>query len=88
VSDKSRRRRLPHLLRRQVGTACLTRGQLPHLELSLFFRLRVEDICGLICGVSESGQHGTLRSYPGLPHGMPTAHADQINADLLAFIRS
>src|ERR1700737_1810198 len=25
--------------------------------------------------------------YPGLPHGMPTTHADQINADLLAFIK-
>ena len=25
--------------------------------------------------------------YPGFPHGMPTTHADQINADLLAFIR-
>ncbi len=32
-------------------------------------------------------KHGTLKSYPGLPHGMPTTHADQINADLLAFIR-
>ncbi|HXC96309.1 MAG TPA: alpha/beta hydrolase [Edaphobacter sp.] len=28
-------------------------------------------------------KHGTLKSYPGLPHGMPTTHADQINADLL-----
>jgi non-heme chloroperoxidase len=26
--------------------------------------------------------------YPGYPHGMPTTHADQINADLLAFIKS
>ena len=26
--------------------------------------------------------------YPGLPHGMPTTHADQIAADLLAFIKS
>ena len=25
--------------------------------------------------------------YPGFPHGMPTTHADEINADLLAFIR-
>lgn len=32
-------------------------------------------------------KHGTLKTYPGLPHGMPTTHADQINADLLAFIR-
>ena len=29
-----------------------------------------------------------LKSYPGFPHGMPTTNADQINADLLAFIES
>jgi non-heme chloroperoxidase len=28
-----------------------------------------------------------LKSYPGYPHGMPTTHAEQINADLLDFIR-
>jgi non-heme chloroperoxidase len=33
-------------------------------------------------------RHGTLRSYPGFPHGMPTTNAAQINADLLAFIES
>ncbi|MET4666931.1 alpha/beta hydrolase [Sphingomonas sp. PvP056] len=27
-----------------------------------------------------------LKSYPGYPHGMPTTNADQINANLLAFI--
>ncbi|WP_200845054.1 alpha/beta fold hydrolase [Roseomonas sp. 18066] len=31
-------------------------------------------------------KHGTLKTYPGLPHGMATTHADVINADLLAFI--
>ena len=31
---------------------------------------------------------GTLKSYTDLPHGMPTTHAEIINADLLAFIRS
>lgn len=30
---------------------------------------------------------GVLKTYAGLPHGMPTTHADIINADLLAFIR-
>ncbi|MGE8306627.1 alpha/beta fold hydrolase [Pseudomonas sp. B21-031] len=30
---------------------------------------------------------GTLKTYKGYPHGMPTTHADVINADLLAFIR-
>jgi non-heme chloroperoxidase len=33
-------------------------------------------------------KHGTLKSYPGLPHGMPTTHADLINADLLDFINA
>ena len=32
-------------------------------------------------------KHGTLKTYPGLPHGMCSTHADVINADLLAFIR-
>ena len=30
----------------------------------------------------------TTKFYPGFPHGMPTVHADVINADLLAFIKS
>jgi non-heme chloroperoxidase len=30
----------------------------------------------------------TLKVYKGLPHGMPTTHADRINEDLLAFIKS
>ncbi len=33
-------------------------------------------------------KYGKLKSYPGLPHGMPTTHADLINADLLEFIKS
>ena len=33
-------------------------------------------------------KNGNLKSYPGLPHGMPTTHADMINADLLEFIKS
>jgi non-heme chloroperoxidase len=33
-------------------------------------------------------KHGTLKVYPGLPHGMATTHADTINDDLLAFIRA
>ncbi|MDB5710612.1 MAG: chloride peroxidase [Sphingomonas bacterium] len=33
-------------------------------------------------------KNGTLKVYPGFPHGMCTTHADVINADLLAFIRS
>lgn len=33
-------------------------------------------------------QNGTLKTYPGFSHGMPTVNADVINADLLAFIKS
>jgi non-heme chloroperoxidase len=33
-------------------------------------------------------KQGKLISYPGFPHGMPTTHADVINADLLAFFKS
>ncbi len=33
-------------------------------------------------------KNATLKTYPGYPHGMPVTYADQINADLLAFIRS
>jgi non-heme chloroperoxidase len=32
-------------------------------------------------------KNGTLKTYKGLPHGMPTTHAEIINADLLAFIK-
>ena len=32
-------------------------------------------------------KNATLKVYPGFPHGMPTTHADQINADLLAFVK-
>jgi non-heme chloroperoxidase len=31
-------------------------------------------------------KNGTLKTYKGFPHGMPTTEADTINADLLAFI--
>ena len=33
-------------------------------------------------------QNGTLKTYQGFPHGMPTTEAPTINADLLAFLQS
>ena len=33
-------------------------------------------------------KNGTLKTYKGFPHGMPTTQADTINADLLTFIRA
>jgi non-heme chloroperoxidase len=32
--------------------------------------------------------NGTLKTYQGFPHGMPTTHPDVINADILAFLQS
>jgi non-heme chloroperoxidase len=47
-----------------------------------------------ICPFEASGaqsvklvKQGTLKTYPGFPHGMPTTHAEQINADLLEFVK-
>jgi len=33
-------------------------------------------------------KNATLKIYPRFPHGMMTTHADVVNADILAFIRS
>ena len=33
-------------------------------------------------------KNGTLKTYPGLPHGMATTHPEVINADLLAFFKA
>lgn len=32
-------------------------------------------------------KNATTRFYPGFPHGMPTAHADVINADVFEFLK-
>ena len=37
---------------------------------------------------AELLQSGTLITYKDFPHGMPTTHAETINADLLAFFKS
>lgn len=33
-------------------------------------------------------KHGTLKTYPGLPHGLCATHAEVVNPDLLAYFRS
>ncbi len=33
-------------------------------------------------------KHGTLKTYPGLPHGMCATHPEVVNPDLLAFIEA
>jgi len=37
---------------------------------------------------AELLQNGTLKTYEGFPHGMPTTEASTINADLLAFLQA
>jgi non-heme chloroperoxidase len=32
--------------------------------------------------------NATLKIYPGAPHGLPYTHQDQLNADLLAFLKT
>ena len=32
--------------------------------------------------------NATLKTYPDLPHGLPTTHADVLNADILAFVQA
>lgn len=44
------------------------------------------EISGLLS--AKLVKNGTLITYPGFPHGMPTTEAETINRDLLAFIRS
>nr|WP_322046430.1 alpha/beta hydrolase [Paraburkholderia sp. J67] len=33
-------------------------------------------------------KHATLKVYPGAPHGMCSTHVEQVNADLLAFLKA
>jgi non-heme chloroperoxidase len=33
-------------------------------------------------------KNSTLKVYPGLPHGLCTTHAEQVNADLFAFLKA
>jgi non-heme chloroperoxidase len=33
-------------------------------------------------------KNGTLKTYKGFPHGMPTTQAETVNADLLAFLKA
>ena len=48
-----------------------------------------------VCPIDTTGRmavkllkNGSIKTYPGYPHGMATIHADVLNPDILAFIRS
>jgi hypothetical protein len=34
-----------------------------------------------------AGPSCAMKTYTGLPHGMPTTNPDQINSDLIAFLK-
>ena len=38
--------------------------------------------------LSQAGVATELHLYPGAPHGITATHQDQVNADLLAFIKA
>ena len=65
-------------------------GDLAEIEVPVFVMHGEDD---QICPFAASGastikllKHGTLKTYPGFPHGMPTTNADRINADILEFV--
>jgi non-heme chloroperoxidase len=37
---------------------------------------------------SKIVKNATLKVYPGAPHGLPSTHKEQLNADLLAFLKA
>ena len=37
---------------------------------------------------SKMVKNATLKIYPGAPHGVPTTHKEQLNEDLLSFLKS
>jgi non-heme chloroperoxidase len=37
---------------------------------------------------SKIVKDATLKIYPGAPHGLTATHKDQVNEDLLAFLRA
>ena len=39
-------------------------------------------------GASKLVKNATLKVYAGAPHGLADTHKDQLNADLLAFLKS
>ena len=49
---------------------------------------QIVPIAALALLTAKLAKHGTLKVYPGLPHGMCATHAARINLDLLNFIKS
>ncbi|MNE40757.1 Non-heme chloroperoxidase [compost metagenome] len=43
------------------------------------------EAAGVSCAKLVKGS--TLKIYPGAPHGLTDTHKDQLNADLLAFLK-
>jgi non-heme chloroperoxidase len=49
---------------------------------------QIVPIAGAALQSAKLVKDAVLKVYPGAPHGMPSTHKDQINEDLLAFIKA
>jgi non-heme chloroperoxidase len=49
---------------------------------------QIVPIAGAAMLSSNLVKGASLKVYPGLPHGMCTTHHEQINEDLLAFLKT
>ena len=58
-----------------------------HFTTAAYVNVDVAWLTGEVERQAKLVQHGTLKIYPGYPHGMLTTHADVINPDLLAFVK-
>jgi non-heme chloroperoxidase len=58
---------------------------------TLVIHSRDDQIVPYVAAGPKSAQllrNATLITYDDFPHGMPTTHADAVNADLLAFLKA
>ena len=53
-----------------------------------FYGYNHRTLCRFRAVVCKVAENGTLKTYKGFPHGMPTTEADMINNDLLAFFKA
>jgi hypothetical protein len=57
-------------------------------RFAAIFFIRTNARTEKIRAACRSMKDGALKIYPGFPHGMLTTHADVLNPDLLAFVKS
>ena len=58
------------------------------MKFTLFRFLSAALIGAAALTSSKLVRNATLKIYPGAPHGLAYTHKDQLNADLLAFLKT